>query len=64
MILHLLRMRRNVNRIVFNDRKHVSATLSPAVSSVLMRDPRLPVGSEPWAAGLNIGQVIIIRLHS
>ena len=26
MILHLLRMRRNVNRNVFNDRKNVSAT--------------------------------------
>ena len=26
MILHLLRMRRNVNRNVFKDRKHVSAT--------------------------------------
>ena len=30
MILHLLRMRRNVNRNVFNDRKNVSAT--PATS--------------------------------
>ena len=28
MILHLLRMRRNVNRNVFNDRKNVSATPS------------------------------------
>ena len=28
MILHLLRMRRNVNRNVFNDRKIVSATLN------------------------------------
>ena len=27
MILHLLRMRRNVNRNVFNDRKNVSATM-------------------------------------
>ena len=27
MILHLLRMRRNVNRNVFNDRKNVSATV-------------------------------------
>ena len=26
MILHLLRMRRNVNRNVFNDRKNVSVT--------------------------------------
>ena len=26
MILHLVRMRRNVNRNVFNDRKNVSAT--------------------------------------
>ena len=26
MILHLLRMRRNVNRKVFNDRENVSAT--------------------------------------
>ena len=26
MILHLLRMRRNANRNVFNDRKNVSAT--------------------------------------
>ena len=26
MILHVLRMRRNVNRNVFNDRKNVSAT--------------------------------------
>ena len=26
MILHLLRMRRNVNRYVFNDRKNVSPT--------------------------------------
>ena len=26
MILHLLRLRRNVNRNVFNDRKNVSAT--------------------------------------
>ena len=26
MILHLLRMRRNVNRNVFNDRRNVSAT--------------------------------------
>ena len=26
MILHLLRMRRNVNRNVFNDRKNLSAT--------------------------------------
>ena len=26
MILHLLRMRRNVNRNVFNDRENVSAT--------------------------------------
>ena len=47
MILHISRMRRNVNRNVFNDRKNVSATtatesatrvtLSPAViSSVLV----------------------------
>ena len=28
MVLHLLRMRRNVNRNVFNDRKNVSATPS------------------------------------
>ena len=28
MILHLLRMRRNVNRTVFNDRENVSSTLS------------------------------------
>ena len=27
MILHLLRMRRNVNRNIFNDRKNVSATV-------------------------------------
>ena len=26
MILHLLRMRRNVNRSVFNDRENISAT--------------------------------------
>ena len=31
MILHLLRMRRNVNRNVFNDRKNVSAT-SPSIA--------------------------------
>ena len=38
MILHLLRMRRNVNRNVFNDRKNVSATTSfnlPVVPSSL-----------------------------
>ena len=29
MILHFLRMRRNVNRNVFNDRKNVSATALP-----------------------------------
>ena len=29
MILHLLRMRRNVNRNVFNDRENVSATPYP-----------------------------------
>ena len=32
MILHLLRMRRNVNWNVFNDRKNVSATASVASS--------------------------------
>ena len=29
MILHLLHMRSNVNRNVFNDRKNVSATVPP-----------------------------------
>ena len=33
MILHLLRMCRNVNRNVFNDRKNVSATAEESVIS-------------------------------
>ena len=38
MILHLLRMRRNVNRNVFNDRKNVSATPpSASLPSVVRR---------------------------
>ena len=37
MILHLLRMRRNVNRNVFNDRKKVSATASQRTRQHLRR---------------------------
>ena len=33
MILHLLRMRRNINRNVFNDRKNASATTSSSIHS-------------------------------
>ena len=36
MILHLLRMRRNVNRNVFNARKNVSATAYPSFPGVLV----------------------------
>ena len=34
MILHLVRMRKNVNRNVFNDRKNVSATAYPLLGSL------------------------------
>ena len=37
MILHLLCMRRNVNRNVFNDRKNVSATTSSLVRNSVTR---------------------------
>ena len=39
MILHLLRMRRNVNHNVFNDRKNVSATPGPD-STIVSRKGR------------------------
>ena len=37
MILHLLHMRRNVNRNVFNDRKNVSATTGHVISHAMPR---------------------------
>ena len=53
MILHLLRMRRNVNRNVFNDRENVSAT--PSLTVQVGRGRRLqqqPVGDEAASSGL------------
>ena len=41
MILHLLRMRRNDNRNVFNDRKNVSATPVKDRVSRLNQNPRV-----------------------
>ena len=39
MSLHLLRMRRNVNRNVFNDRKNVSATaVNPQSTTAVLKD--------------------------
>ena len=56
MILHLLRMRRNVNRNVFNDRKNVTPTrelccISASVSN--KRNSALSlIGTRPPFAGL------------
>ena len=40
MILHLLRMRRNVNRNVFNDRENVSATAPLNANEYCMNEPK------------------------
>ena len=54
MILHLLRMRRNVNRNVFNDRKNVSVTtvLNKIVYSFVITNKQ--IGPIPREGVINV----------